>query len=99
MSKGFEHLSSLKDLDLSYCGSLDQVATLQLIIEKFQGLTKLGLGGWEQITDLTEGLHLYSILFLILDVQRLRRSTVPHFAQALFKRLSYSDGTQVATRE
>ena len=77
MSEGFGHLSSLKDLDLSYCVSLDQVATLQLIIEKFQGLTKLALRGWK-ITDLTEGgLFLYYILFFILDVQRLRASGQP----------------------
>ena len=77
LSEGFGHLSSLKDLDLSYCVSLDQVATLQLIIEKFQGLTKLALRGWK-ITDLTEGgLFLYYILFFIPDVQRLRASGQP----------------------
>ena len=54
MSEGFGMLTSLTNLDLGFCGKLDQVATLQLIIEKFQGLTKLRLAGW-QITDLTEG--------------------------------------------
>ena len=54
MSEGFGQLASLKDLNLGFCKKLDQVATLQLIIEKFQGLTKLSLSGWD-ITDLTEG--------------------------------------------
>ena len=54
MPEGFGDLP-LMELDLGYCKKLDQVATLKLIIEKFPGLTKLGLDGWEQITDLTEG--------------------------------------------
>ena len=54
LSQGFGELS-LTELDLGGCDALDQAATLQLIIEKFQGLTKLGLAGWKQITDLTEG--------------------------------------------
>ena len=67
MSKGFGDLP-LTELDLSWCEKLDQVATLQLIIEKFPSLTKLGLRGWKQINDLTEGGLFYSILFLIADV-------------------------------
>ena len=71
----------LTDLDLSHCGSLDQVATLQLIIEKFQGLTKLALRGWK-ITDLTEGgLFFHFTLFFIPDVQRLWTYGQPADAQ------------------
>ena len=64
MPEGFGDLP-LTELDLGYCEKLDEVATLQLIIEKFSGLTKLSLEGWKQITDLTEGglFFVYSIFF------------------------------------
>ena len=88
MSEGFGDLP-LTDLDLSHCGSLDQVATLQLIIEKFQGLTKLALRSWK-ITDLTEGSIFYSTLFLILNVRRLW--TVVASDQRCFSRASTSSG-------
>ena len=53
LSEGFGELP-LTVLDLGYCHKLNQAATLQLVIEKFPGLTKLSLAGWN-ITELTEG--------------------------------------------
>ena len=44
----------LTELRLGYCHELDQVATLQLIVDNFQGLCNLSLGGWN-ITELPEG--------------------------------------------
>ena len=61
LSEGFGELP-LTELDLGSCDKLDQAATLQLIIEKFQGLTKLSLANWK-ITELTEGDFSISIGF------------------------------------
>ena len=53
LSEGFGELP-LTELDLGFCTKLDIDATFELILEKFQGLTKLGLAGWEMAT-LPEG--------------------------------------------
>ena len=88
MSEGFGMLGSLTDLDLGFCGKLDQVATLQLIIEKFQGLTKLSLAGWE-ITDLTEGNSITDdFIILSFDVRRLRYADQPAEPQLAIVRQS-----------
>ena len=79
LSEGFGELP-LTELDLGYCHKLDQVATLQLIIEKFQGLTKLRLADWK-ITELTEGDFSVSVCFGLTvppsAAQRLRRTAEP----------------------